>query len=163
MVCLMDRVSCLCVSSSGRDELAREEVVVGKGARKSFTVPSTFRFSAFIVCVGSDISSFRSSSIVRGGFASEKRSSVKPRCVRAPVATGVEPLVCAWCNTNNSAVVHRRRRSMAMRTDMESRGCVSLRLFLSFSKPINFDLPFHPNSCSPARGSLQYKTMLPTC
>ena len=45
---------------------------------------------------------------------------------------------------------------------MESRGCVSLRLSLSFSKPINLDLTFHLDPCSPARGSLQYKAVPPT-
>ena len=45
---------------------------------------------------------------------------------------------------------------------MESRGCVSLRLFLSFSKRINLDLPFHLDPCSTARGSLQHQNMPPT-
>ena len=43
---------------------------MGNGARDSFAVSFPFRFSAFIVCVGSDISSSRSSSTVRDGSAS---------------------------------------------------------------------------------------------
>ena len=42
------------------------------------------------------------------------------------------------------------------------RGCVSLKLLLYFSKPINFDPTLHCNPCSPARGSLQYETMSQT-
>ena len=67
---------------------------MGKGARNSFAVSSTFRFSSLVVCVGSDISSSRSSSTVRDGSANGVCSSMKPRCVKASVARGVEHLVC---------------------------------------------------------------------
>ena len=69
-------------------------------------------------------------------------------------------------SANNFADVQgRSKRSTATKTGMESqstqhvRGCVSSRLFLSFSKPIS---TLRCSPCSPARASLQYETMSPT-
>ena len=62
----------------------------------------------------------------------------------------VKYFVCVLWNTSNS-------------TDIHGCECASLRLFLFFSKPVNLDLPFSLNSCLPARDSLQYKTMSPSC
>ena len=123
---------------------------MGKGARNSFAVSSTFRFSAFIDGVGFIVSTIVNSSRwcrKWGMFFDE---------------TSLCPSLCSDRCRTFGLCVHGRRRSMAMLTNMESRGCVSLRLFLSFSKPINLDLPFHLDPCSPARCSLKYKAMPPT-
>ena len=74
---------------------------MGKSVRNSFAVSSVFRFSALIVCVGSDISSSWSSSTVRDGSAIEVRASMKPCCVRASVARDVESFACVWWHANH--------------------------------------------------------------
>ena len=67
------------------------------------------------------------------------------------------PLVCTVVSN----------RSTETQTGTESqitqhvRGCVSPRLFLSFSKPINLEPTLHCSPCSPARASLQYGRIQP--
>ena len=162
LACFAERVNCPCASSSDRSELTFGKVVTGNGARNSFAVSSTFRFSAVVACVCSDISSSWSSSVLCVGR--ELRWSMKPCCVCPTVARGVKLLVCVLWKTNNSANVHGHNRSTATHTQIGSqiRGFVSQSCFLSFSKQINFDPILHCNPFSHARGSLRsyYKSSL---
>ena len=70
--------------------------------------------------------------------------------------------LCA-VKVNNSVDVHGRERSTATQTGTESqiiqlvRGCISSRLFLSFSTLVNLEPKFHCSPCSPVRGSLQHE------
>ena len=61
LACFTELVNCSGVSSSGRHELTCDEAVMGNDASNYFAVSSTFRLSALVICVSSDISLSRSS------------------------------------------------------------------------------------------------------
>ena len=60
---------------------------------------------------------------------------------------------CAWTYTING-----NTNGHESQITQHVRGCVSPRLFLSFSKPTNLEPTLHCSLCSPARASLQYDT-----